>query len=140
MLSAWWEHLPHPADVVVRGIGPSIEAAFEQAALAVTALTVDPAVIVPREAVEIHCQDQDEDLLLVAWLNAVIFEMDTRHMAFGRFEVHLDAGRLTAIAWGEGLDPHRHELLVEAKAATYSELEVRQRDDGLWVAQCIVDV
>lgn len=117
-----------------------MEAAFEQAALALTALTVDPASLVPCDAVEIRCQEPDEELLLFAWLNAVILEMDTRHMAFGRFEVHLDAGRLNATAWGERLDPRRHELRVEAKAATCSQLQVGQRPDGLWVAQCIVDV
>lgn len=117
-----------------------MEAAFEQAALALTALTVDPASLAPCDAVEIRCREEDEELLLLAWLNAVILEMDTRRMAFARFEVHLAAGQLTATAWGERLDPRRHELLVEVKAATYSQLEVRQRQDGLWLVQCIVDV
>jgi len=33
-----WEHFSHDADIGVRGFGPSIEAAFEQAALAQTAV------------------------------------------------------------------------------------------------------
>ena len=140
MSAAYWEHFPHPADMGVRGVGPSLDAAFEQAALAMTAVTIDPAVIVPSEPVEIRCDEQDEELLLVAWLGALIYEMDTRRMVFGRFEVHVDAGRLTATAWGEGIDQHRPDLLVEVKAATYAELAVRRRHDGLWVAQCVVDV
>ena len=140
MSAAYWEHFPHSADVGVRGVGPCLEAAFEQAALAMTAVTIDPSVIAPRQAVQIDCEEQDEQLLFVAWLNALLFEMDTRRMVFGRFDPRIHAGRLTATAWGDGLDGHRHDLLVEVKAATYAELEVRQRDDGLWVAQCIVDV
>jgi SHS2 domain-containing protein len=140
MSMSYWEHFPHPADMGIRGVGPSMEAAFEQAALAMTAATIDPAVITPCQVVEIHRKEKDVELLYLAWLNALLFEMDTRRMVFGRFKVHIKAGRLTATAWGEGIDLHRQELLVEVKAATYAELEVRQREDGLWVAQCIVDV
>ena len=32
-----WEHFAHGSDIGVRGFGPSMEAAFEQAALALTA-------------------------------------------------------------------------------------------------------
>ena len=140
MSASYWEHFPHPADMGIRGVGPSLEVAFEQAALAMTAVTIDPSVISPCQAVEIHCEEQDVELLFLAWLNALLFEMDTRRIVFGRFEVHIKAGHLTATAWGEGIDLHRQELLVEVKAATYAELEVRQQDDGLWLAQCIVDV
>ena len=140
MSTVYWEHFPHPADMGIRGVGPSMETAFEQAALAMTAVTIDPAVVAPRHSVEIHCEEQDDELLFVAWLSALLFEMDTRRMVFGRFEVHIKAGHLTATAWGEGIDLHRQELLVEVKAATYAEMAVRQQDDGLWVAQCIVDV
>jgi SHS2 domain-containing protein len=140
MASTYWEHFPHPADMGIRGVGPSMESAFEQAALAMTAVTIDPAVITPCQVVEIQREEKDIELLYLAWLNDLLFEMDTRRMVFGRFKVHIKAGRLTATAWGEGIDRHRQELLVEVKAATYAELEVRQREDGLWVAQCIVDV
>jgi SHS2 domain-containing protein len=76
----------------------------------------------------------------VDWLNALLYEMDTRHMLFSRFEVILTETGLTARAWGEPLDPGRHRPAVQVKAATLSELEVKQRSDGLWVAQCVVDV
>lgn len=33
-----WEHFPHGADIGVRGFGPTMAAAFEQAALAMTAV------------------------------------------------------------------------------------------------------
>ena len=37
-----WEHFPHDADMGIRGIGHSKAEAFEQAALALTAVTLDP--------------------------------------------------------------------------------------------------
>ena len=36
-----WEHFPHQADIGVRGIGSTKEAAFERAAQAVTAVITD---------------------------------------------------------------------------------------------------
>lgn len=50
-----WEHFPHEADIGVRGIGASKEEAFEQAALAVTAVVTDPQLVVPKESVEVAC-------------------------------------------------------------------------------------
>jgi tRNA nucleotidyltransferase (CCA-adding enzyme) len=48
-----WEHCPHGADIGVRGIGRSKEEAFEQAALALTAVVTDPDAVMLRETVEI---------------------------------------------------------------------------------------
>jgi len=47
---------------------------------------------------------------------------------------------LRATAWGEPIDAARHHVAVEVKGATYTELAVKHRDDGQWVAQCVVDV
>lgn len=46
-----WEHFSHQADIGVRGIGSSKEAAFEQAAIALTAVTTDPYTVAPNEVV-----------------------------------------------------------------------------------------
>jgi len=135
-----WEHLPHGADIGVRGFGPTLEAAFEQAAMALTAVATDPAKVMPREAVTISCAAPDRELLLVEWLNGLIYEMATRHMLFARFEVALDDGRLSATAWGEAIDVARHQPAAEPKGATYTALKVRREADGLWVAECIIDV
>jgi len=70
----------------------------------------------------------------------LIYAMATRNMLFGRFDVRIDDGSLTAKAWGEALDRARHQPAVEVKGATYTALSVARRDDGVWVAQCVVDV
>jgi tRNA nucleotidyltransferase (CCA-adding enzyme) len=114
-------------------------AAFAAAALAMTAASVDPETIKSESAVAIRCSGEDDEDLLYAWLNAVILEMATRAMAFGRFEVEIENGALRATAWGEEVSPERHHPAVELKGATYTALAVR-REDGQWVAQCVVDV
>lgn len=137
---ARWEHFPHQADVGVRGLGATLEQAFEQAALALTAVITDPADVAPREAIRLSCAAPDAELLLVDWLNLLVYEMATRNMLFGRFAVHLQDSRLTAQAWGETLEVARHHPAVEVKGATYTALKVAQQPDGGWLAQCVVDV
>jgi SHS2 domain-containing protein len=124
----------------VRGIGDSPATAFEQAALALTGVLTEPAQVVARAAVEIRCAAPDLELLLADWLNALIYEMAVRHMLFGRFRVRIDGTELRATAWGEPVDPQRHQPVVEVKGATYTTLAVAQEPDGRWRAQCVVDV
>lgn len=135
-----WEHFPHQADMGVRGIGMTKEAAFEEAAVALTAVITDPMTVAKTHAVTIACEAPDDELLLVDWLNALVYEMATRKMLFGRFAVHFNGHSLQGTAWGEPIDVTRHQPAVEVKGATYTELSVRQDEQGRWVAQCVVDV
>ena len=140
MSGAYWEHFAHEADVGVRGIGPTREAAFEQGAVALMHAIADPARIEPREVVEIACEAPDDALLFVDWLNALVFEVATRAMLFARFEVRIEGRHLAGRAWGEPIDPTRHEVAVEVKGATYTDLKVGPCPGGGWLAQCVVDV
>ena len=135
-----WEHFSHQADVGVRGIGATLEQAFEQAALALTAAITDLENVAPRKMVRLSCAAPNTELLFADWLNGLIFEMATRNMLFCRFEVHLKENRLDGKAWGEALDVVSHRPAVEIKGATYTELKVAKREDGSWLAQCVVDV
>lgn len=135
-----WEHFDHGADIGVRGYGASLAEAFVQAALALTAVITDPATVNPKIAVHVTCEAPDLELLLVDWLNALIYEMATRRMLFGRFTVRIAGNTLQGTAWGEPVDRTRHPLAVEVKGATYTALQVAQNPAGLWLAQCVVDV
>lgn len=135
-----WEHFSHQADIGVRGLGETVSEAFEQAALALTAVITDLASVTPAQAVTVECDNPDRELLLVDWLNAIVYEMATRSMLFSRYEIQLADNHLTATLHGEAVDVNRHQPAVEVKGATYTELKVEQRADGLWLAQCVVDV
>lgn len=140
MADAYWEHYEHEADIGVRGVAPTLAGAFEQAAIAMMAVVTDPAGVLGREAVEIGCRDSDPELLLMDWLNALVYEMATRKWLFRCFEVQIDQEYLHATAWGEPVDIARHQPAVEIKGATFTTLQVKQRADGRWQAQCVVDV
>jgi SHS2 domain-containing protein len=140
MVKAHWEHFPHEADIGVRGIGNSKEEAFEQAAIAMFAVITDPTTISAFEWVEIACVAPDDELLLVDWLNSLIYEMATRKLLFGRFEVHIKEHVLVAKVWGEPINTVKHQPAVEIKGATYTALRVARENNSAWVAQCVVDV
>jgi tRNA nucleotidyltransferase (CCA-adding enzyme) len=135
-----WSHFPHSADVGIRGTGRTRAQAFEQAAIALFATVTDVTQIDCSSPVSIQCDAPNDRLLLVDWLNALIYESGVRKMVFGRFEVDIDDCHLTGRAWGESIDPSRHAIAVEPKNATFTELKVERAPDGLWIAQCVVDV
>lgn len=135
-----WEHFAHAADIGVRGYGRTPDEAFAQTALALTAVITDPLRIQAHCAITLECRAPDLELLLVDWLNALIFEMATRHLLFCAFDVHIHGHHLHATAWGEALDIARHQPTVEVKGATFTELRVTANGPDAWLAQCVVDV
>jgi tRNA nucleotidyltransferase (CCA-adding enzyme) len=140
MTEKYWMHFIHDADIGVRGVGASEDEAFEQAAIAMTAVITDPEKVAPKEALEIQCQASDDEVLFTDWLNALVYEMATRKMLFSRFDVHCQDHLLKARVWGEKVDVSRHEPAVEVKGATYTDLKVKRDENGMWLAQCVVDV
>ena len=134
-----WKHFHHQADIGIRATGKTLEEAFEEGAVALTAVICSPETVQPTECIEIECEADEDDILFADWINALIYEMDVRKMLFGRFEVTIDNHKLTAKAWGEPVDFDRHEPAVEVKAATFMDLKAH-RDNGSWIVQCVVDV
>lgn len=144
-----WQTFAHDADVGVRGCGDTPAEAFAGAGLALTATVCDPDTVRAQDAVDIECAlpatagtlgTAGLELLLVDWLNALVFEMATRRMLFSRFEVSLHENGLRARAWGEPVDIDRHQPAAEPKGASFCELKVERDRNGRWLAQCVVDV
>ena len=139
MITPHWEHFEHQADIGVRGVSDTLAGAFEQAALAMSAIITEVSLIEARDKISIICEEADQELLFADWLNALIFEMSTRNMLFSQFEVSVNDGHLKASVWGEPIDVKRHQPTVEIKGATYTELAV-YKSENQWIAQCVVDV
>lgn len=139
-LTPRWEHFDHDADIGIRGIAPSLEQAFEQAVLGMTAVITDLTLVGASKAVKIYCKAPDNELLFLDWINELVYEMAANKLLFSRYQVNIDNGVLTAIASGETVDVNKHQPAVEIKGATFTELRVYQNPDGMWVTQCVVDV
>jgi tRNA nucleotidyltransferase (CCA-adding enzyme) len=134
-----WAHFAHDADIGVSGSGMTAAEAFENAALALTAIVTDTWVR-PNIRVEVACRRPTLELLFVDWLDAVIYEMAVRRMLFGRFAVRIDGMALVGELWGEPLDIARHAPACEPKGATLTALSVTRDGGGMWTARCVVDV
>ena len=135
-----WELFAHDADIGVRGFGDTREAAFEEAASALSSVVTDIRHVRRAASVDFVCNASNDDMLLYEWLNAIVYEMAVRDMIFGRFAVQIHDHGLTGRAWGEEVDVERHQPAVEVKGATMTELLVAHDDVGRWTAQCVVDV
>lgn len=78
MSRAGWAHFPHDADIGVRGFGATCAEAFEQAAIALTAI-VTHAEVKELVSMEVTCEAPDLELLFVDWLNTIIYDGGTEH-------------------------------------------------------------
>lgn len=76
------------------GTGATKATPFEQAALAMTAVITDTDRVESRTVVDTSRKAPDVGLLLADWLNALVYEMATRRMLFGRFQVKNGSTRL----------------------------------------------
>ena len=134
-----WEHFNHEADIGIRGYGATLDEAFAAAGLALTAVITEPERVAAKVRVVIDICENDPEWQFFEFINAIIYEMATRHMLFRRYRVHLKGAKLHAEALGEPVDPKRHQPAVEIKGATLTELRVKAEKPG-WSAQCVVDV
>jgi tRNA nucleotidyltransferase (CCA-adding enzyme) len=131
--------LSEDPELNIQAEGPTLGAAFGQAALAMIAALTDPAAIRLEETIEIECAAPSAELLLADWLNAVVSEMAARGMVFGAFNVDTDGFQLHATASGEHVSQERHGPAIEIKGATLRDLAVSEDPLGEWRARCIVD-
>jgi SHS2 domain-containing protein len=135
-----YETFDHTADLGLRIRAPNLDALFAEAAEAIFAVIVeDLATVRPERRLDVQLAGTDRELLLFDWLKELLYHFDAEHLLVSRFEVHVDEKGLTGAAWGEPLDPDRHELSHEVKAITYHGLRVEPTSDGL-LAEVIVDI
>ena len=120
-----WEHFAHDADIGVRGRGATLAGAFEQAALALTAVVTDPRRVPPAGRVDVRCEAPDAEILLVDWLNALIYEMATRRHAVRALRGDDRRRRAAGGGLGRAAGPDRATSRPSrSKGATYTALAV----------------
>ncbi|HEY55111.1 MAG TPA: archease [Dehalococcoidia bacterium] len=134
-----FEILDHTADVGIIAYGADLRQAFANAARGLFSLIaeLDDVEEVTRQDIELTASD--EESLLVAWLNELVYRFDTEGIIFKRFDItRLNNTHLKARGYGEKADSSRHRLKTEVKAATYHMLKV-EKNDGFRV-QVLFDI
>ncbi len=89
-------------------------------------------------------RDTDRELLMVEWLEELLFLFDTEWYLVRRAEIEigeLEDGvlELRASVAGERFDPDRHPVTVAVKGITYHALAV-SHDGDRWRARVIFDI
>ncbi|MEE9278614.1 MAG: archease [Myxococcota bacterium] len=131
------------ADLSLVARGPSAAAVFHAAAEALATVTVEHIdAVEPRVSHELEMRDTELDLLLLRFLNELIYLRDADGLVLRprNVRVKVDGGpALSAELAGETLDAERHGLGLEVKAATVYGLRIQPTDEG-WEASVTLDV
>jgi SHS2 domain-containing protein len=131
------------SDLSFVALGPTVEAVFVAAGEAFLAATVEePRTVERRERWSMVLEEPDLELLLVRFLNELVYLRDAQELLLHpqHVEIVLDGSvELRAELAGERIDRRRHALASDVKAATVHELRVAKTSDG-WTATATLDV
>ena len=131
------------ADLSLVARGPSASAVFHAAAEALATATVERLdAVEPRVNHELEMRDTELDLLLLRFLNELIYLRDAEGLVLRPRSIRVEvdgAPELSAELAGETLDAERHGLGLDVKAATVHGLRIHRTEDG-WEASVTLDV
>lgn len=132
------------ADAAFAVWGEGREELFRAAAEALlNEMVENPAAIGTQETADISLRQEALDLLLMDFLNELIYLKDARQLLLRVDNLEIgeepDGFTLTARCSGETIDPTRHHLLADVKAATLYRLKV-ERVEGRWKGTVVLDI
>ena len=135
-----FEIIDHTADIGIVAYGADTKQVFVNAAIGLFSLIADLDEVNEDIQHDLELSAEDEEFLLVEWLNELIYTFDVEHIIFKRFEIDELAGnRIKVRCFGEKFKPKKHTLKREIKAATYHMLRLTKSDTGYQV-QVIFDI
>lgn len=138
-----FEYLEHTADAKFIAYGTTLEAAFENAALAMMNVMVDTDTVKNTQSETIELISPDLDALVFDWLSEVLFVFEVENMVFSDFVIDTlkqegNEFHLVARLMGEPIDLSIHKFGTEVKAATYNGMSIQENECG-WSIQATVD-
>lgn len=130
----------HAADkgVIVRA--DSLPELYAGAAVGMFATMYDLEGLSPDRAREVAVTASGPELLLVAWLQELIFLFEVEDEVYTGAEVHhITETELRATVRGRSLAPDVEQIGAAVKAVTYHDLSLQQVNSG-WEARLLFDV
>ena len=136
-----YEYLEHTADAGMRVWGDSVDLLFTHAAMGLFELMAVLESIDETVSIEIEVKADSIEMLLVSWLDELIYQHEVELIFFKRVEIlSINSEELFARAYGEPTNFDKHIVYTEIKAVTYHQLYVREIENGVWEAQVIFDL
>ena len=130
------------SDVTFHAWGRSLEELFSAAADATLNVMVRSVESVrPLETRSASVEADALDLLLMRFLDELIYRKDVEELLLRAKELHVDTerNRVQTVLTGERIDPKRHELVADVKAVTLHDLRVERSATG-WDSHVTLDV
>jgi SHS2 domain-containing protein len=135
--------LEHTADLGIEVRAAELDELFVDAAAGLCDAVTELERVEPRRERTFTLRAEALDLLLVAWLEDLLYHLDVGGELYAAGEAavegHGSCWSLQARMRGETFDPERHHLKVQVKAITYHGLEVERDGEG-WRARVIFDI
>jgi SHS2 domain-containing protein len=134
-----YEFFDHTADAEFRAYGKTMEEAFSNAARAMLTLMFNPDEIIPEKEIEITAEGSDEKALLYAFLEEILFLIDSERFIITGFEdLRIDGNKIKAKAKG-GTIPPDLKTHGEVKAITYNSMQTG-KENNIYFVQVVVDM
>jgi len=132
------------SDVAFEAWGGTLAELFIAAAAALlVTMAAAPEQVLRREEFVFRLEHEELDLLLLLFLQELVFYKDARKLLLHAVRVEIEEREglfhLEAQVSGEQIDAGRHCLLVDVKAVTLHRLQL-QFENGLWKAVVVLDV
>ncbi len=122
-----WQEIEHTADVELHIWGEDLEDLFTTAARGMFSLITDLEKVTPQHTEHVTLDAIDAEVLLVNWLNELLYLSEDSGMAF--VAVHFEALEATHLEATVRGGPFS-DYLTYIKAATFHDLDIRQTPDG----------
>lgn len=134
-----FREIEHSGDVGLEVWGATLAALLQHATRGLCALMTFSAVEpVSQRRIEVQAESRED--LLVDWLSALILASATHGEIYAAADVVVSEDVVASgVVFGEPLDPARHALRFDVKAATYHELLMEESDTG-YHARIIFDL
>ena len=134
-----FEYFDVTADIGVKVWGINIDEIFENTAIAVTSLMINPLKIEKNIVKEFFIEGNDLSSLLINWITELLIIRDSEGILFSSFEVKIssDEKSLNAKTYGDyfmGIN-----LEMDIKAITYSLFKL-EKLDGNYYLQFVLDI
>jgi len=135
-----WEFFEHTADIGLRARGADLRELFENAGNGLIELMFGRDTIRPRRSLRVSTDGDDDEQLLVGWLEEILFAFEGDRFAPAHVEVEEVAdGVARGCLWGEDFCEGKHRVHNIVKAITYHNLAIR-RKGGMYEVDLILDV
>jgi len=125
MAALRFKPLEHPSDIGIVAFGKNPKEIFENAGFGLFSLIGDLSNVEGKECFRIKVEGNDQEALLINWLNELLFYYDTKSVLIKDFKINqLSNLRLEAEVRGEKIDLDKHTVYQSVKAATYNQLQI----------------